>query len=228
MNTDTKSENFRIHGWVLAVASPLVLIGLANHPVASSYNILDAIRSMIAIGYINAVVHGTLMFITIVLLFGFVGLSRSLGMDRPLVQAGLIAQSVATFAALCAGTIDGFVFRGIARLYADATPEQGELVRGLFRLSGSLVNVWGRIWLIALAAAMILWSFELLRRDGPARHLGAYGATAGLIGALVTVSGFLPLSVLVTASTFGSIALWGMIVGILLLRDRLGTGARNA
>jgi hypothetical protein len=212
----------RLFGWILALVSPLALIALANHPVASGGDFLSTLKIVATqIGTINAFVHSALMVMTIVLLFGFYGFARRLGFEHPLVLAGFIAQAVGTVAALGAAVIDGFVFWRIAIAYADVTPDQVDMVRGLYNLAGSIVYGWGRLWLLSLAAAMLLWSIFLVKRQGAGRFLGAFGIIAGTIIIVGTLLGMLPLVIMVTAATFGAIAMWGTAAGILLLRDDL-------
>ena len=222
MNADTRTENFRIHGWVLAVASPLSMIALANHPVSSGPDLLVNLELLRGgLGLFNAAVHSFLIAMMVVLLFGFIGFSRRLGFDRPLVQAGFVAQAVGTIAALCAGIVDGFAYRRIAFIYSDATAADVDLIRGLYNLSATFTYTWGRVWLIALSAAMLLWSIQLVRQGGAARIIGGYGIAAGAIAIIGSLTGMLSLSVLAVASVFGAIALWGTAVGILLIRNRI-------
>lgn len=215
------AESYRVHGWVLAIASPLALVGLANHPVASGTDLLAALRAMEAIGYINSIIHGFLMAMMVAVLFGFIGFSRRLGFEQPLVQAGFLAQCVGTFAALSAAIIDGWVYRRLAIAYVDTAADKVDLIRGLFNLSAAMVATWGRLWLIGLAAAVLLWSIVLMRREGPARTLGVFGVLAGGISAIGSLTGFFAMAATVNAMIFGALALWGMGVGVLLLRDKL-------
>lgn len=212
----------RIYGWALTLGSPLTLIGLINHPTGMrSDDFADVMRSMVAIIPANTTLHATLLAITVVVALGYVGLARRLGLDRPMVQLGLIAHFIGVVAAFSAATVDGFIFGRISTIYLARPVEEVEIARGLFAIAASWVWMWGRVWLIAFAFAMAIWSTQLLRGQGAARLLGLYGLGAGLIIAPGLITGFLPQAIPVTAAVFGALALWGTAAGILLLRGDL-------
>lgn len=210
----------RTHGWIVILGSLAALGGMMVHPTGGG-RALDMVRSLVRDGGFNAGVHAFLIGVYLALILGFYGFSRRLGRDDPLVQGGFIAYVAGAFAAVAAAMSAGFVNRTLAMNYADATQDKAEYIVAAFRVSGAFNYAWGRMWVIAISVAILLWSIALLRRGGRVRLLGLFGILLGLAGAAGIGLGLLPLSVFALIGVIAGQTLWSVAVGALMVRRSL-------
>lgn len=207
----------RAYGIILIVGSLLAFGGMSLHPSGGGAP-LEMVRRIIQSGSFNAAVHGFLMAVYLLLVLGFFGFSRWLGGNRPLVQAGFIAYVAGAFAGIAAAISAGFVMRSIALGYTDAGPGQEDLVRNAFRVAGAFNYAWGRMWMLAISIAVLLWSIALLRRESPARLVALFGIAVGGVGTIGFVTGLISLSIMAVLGVIAGHTLWSVAAGWLLVR----------
>ena len=217
-NSDSTLDR-RAYGWIIILGSLATLGGMALHPTAGG-RIMENVRNLVENGAFNAQVHFFLITTYFVLLLGFFGLSDWLGGRRLLVRGGLIAYAVGTFAGSAAGVAAGFVLRTLAFGYANARPDEINSVVSAFRVAGAFNYAWGRMWMIAVSAAILLWSIEMVRREGLARPLGAFGLLVGVAGVIGIPTGLIALSVTALLGLVLAQTAWSVGVGVLLIRSR--------
>jgi len=100
-----------LYGIALIVGALGSVVTMIFHP--TSHNLLEPVVQR---DEIIAVATHTLALISIpISVFGFLGLSRRLGLDRPLVSAALVVYLFATVAAMCAAVASGLIAPVITR-----------------------------------------------------------------------------------------------------------------
>ena len=208
-----------IYGWIIIVGSLAALGGMAGHPTGGG-KAMDMVRELAANGGFNALVHGFLIGVYLLLTLGFWGFSDWLGSDRPAVRGGIIAYAAGAFAAVAAAIQSGFVGRTLAFNYLDAKPEEVNSIVAAFRVSGAQNYAWGRMWMIAISAAILLWSIEMVRRDGSAKYLGWFGLIVGVAGFIGIPSGLIPLTVIALIGLILAQTAWSIGAGVLMIRSR--------
>lgn len=210
---------YRAHGALIIAGSVLALAGMAVHPSGGG-KVMDTVRDLAANGGFNAYVHGFLIAVYLGLTLGFFGFTRWLGGDRIAAQAGFVAYSASAVAATAAAMSAGFVNRTLAFAYLTAKPEEVNSVVAAFRVSGAFNYAWGRTWMIALSAAILLWSIELVRQDGRARLLGWFGVSLGVVSIAGFVLGIIPLTVVALIGIIAAQTVWSVGAGVLMQRSR--------
>jgi hypothetical protein len=190
----TEPEPARLYAAILAAGALLMLGFMAAHPAIHAHDAAGFLDEMRRKGPLSAVVHGALIAAMLVTLVGLLGVVARLGPRRPAVRAGLIAYSVGTLAHTAAATINGFVVPGITARFA-AAPAHGhaapdpaavqaaalDQLRPILVLCGETNGAAARLGVAAMSAAILLWSFRLLRDRGVARLVGASGLVCGAI-----------------------------------------------
>jgi hypothetical protein len=214
-----QTRTWKIYGLIIIIGSLAALGGMAVHPTGGG-KVMDTVRDLAANGGFNALVHGFLIGVYLLLILGFWGFSDWLGSDRPAVRGGIVAYAAGAFAGVAGAIQSGFVGRTLAFNYLDAKPEEINSVVAAFRVSGAQNFAWGRMWMIAISAAFLLWSIELVRRDGSAKYLGGFGVIIGIVGFIGIPSGLIPLTVVALVGLILAQTAWSIGAGLLMIRSR--------
>jgi hypothetical protein len=216
---DIEQRSWAAYGWIIILGSLAAVAGMAVHPTGGP-NIMENVRNLVENGGFNMAVHFSLIATYLVLALGFVGLSEWLGLDRILVRGGLIAYCASVVAGIAAAISGPIAMRTMAFAYAEATPDKADYIVSAFRVAGAQNFGWGRMWMIVLSAAILLWSVELLRRGGFARILGYFGLLVGAAGVFGIPLALIPLSPGTLVFLVLGQTAWSVGAGVLLLRRR--------
>lgn len=196
----------RIAGGALILGSLLSVFVMAHHPQHVDPN------GMVGL------VHGALIVLMSVIAFGFTHFALRRGLERPAILAGLIAYFIGVVADLGAATTNGFIVPALAARGADLSG------RDVFLLAWEANQALARLGVFATAAAFTLWSIDFLRRPGlEAKAIGGLGLLAGLIPATLLATGATDMHVAGAFIAYAAFAAWGVVVGVHLLRGKLGT-----
>jgi hypothetical protein len=154
------------------------------------------------------------------LLFGFAVYSVRRGIANEAVLGGLIAHAIGTAAMIVAATISGFLVTDIAARYATASPNNLQFAVQVIAICGEIVQIFGKLGVIGMSLAIILWSVDLVRHAGVVRVTGILGFAAGAFAVVMLVFGGH-----LTPQTLGAIvlgqAIWYCALGALLIRRAL-------
>ena len=123
----------------------------------------------------SAAAH-SLAFVSVFLLFlGGCGLARRLAAADRLSFAAIVAYGFAAIAALIAGAVSGFIVPDILKhMLRDAPANEHQwqiVISGIFQIN----QAFSRIFSVATALAIILWSVAALRNGGLGRGVAIYG-----------------------------------------------------
>jgi hypothetical protein len=170
----------------LAAASLLTLALLAHHPVGGRSSAdPDGLQTIVQLGGKAALVHGVLIAVVGVLLYGVIALALKLGLRRPAVAFGLAIYGAGCGAMAAAMLLDGFaVARLAAHLLASGQPAGG---MAALALVGIGVQLFTRAGFFGMGIGMCLLSWS--------------GAGAGrLLAVLALPAAALPMLVLGTSA----------------------------
>ncbi|HEY6941535.1 hypothetical protein [Dokdonella sp.] len=210
----------RTAGAILVAASLASVLMMAHHPSGSSRDMATFVEQIVRIGALNHLVHGSLIALLALLLFGFAEFSRVFGADRPLVRVALVAYAIGTGADIGAASINGFAIGRLAAQYAGTDAAALEHLRQLMHLCWAMNQSLADIGEFARALAIALWSFALLR----ARTnfvLGAAGLVCGGGIVVALLSGRLALDVHGMMVVVLAASAWNVALGVQLVRGRL-------
>jgi len=215
---DQESANF---GWMLAGGSVLATAIAMIHPEIAGSDLTGVLRQMRVSAVLNAWVHGTLIALYLVQVAGFLGLSRQLGLGRPIVILAMVAYSAGVLAMMGAVVINGFALAMFAGRYAQFAPDQGFAIASSINLAGSISASWAGIGAIATSGALAAWSCVILGRGGVARAIGVIGIMLGIATVAMLITGTLILNVHGFLLLVVSQTAWTIAIGIQLIRGRL-------
>jgi hypothetical protein len=206
-----------IAGTVIAGCGVLAVFAMAHHPSVEARTPAEAIREIGRIGAVNEVVHGAMIAIVAALLFAFAVYCLRRGIGKEAVLGGLVAHAIGTGATIVAATISGFLIPEIAARYATASPSNMQFAVQVISICGELIQLFGKLGVIGMSLAIVLWSVDLIPLPRYVRVTGALGLAVGLFAVAMLVFGG-PL----TPRTLGAIvlgqAIWYCAVGTLLIR----------
>src|SRR5438552_10362765 len=97
----------RSSGVALALGSILSVLMMAHHPTAHGHNPTEFVAEVTRHATLNEFVHGALIALMGVLVYGFTGLASRLGMHTFWARAGLIAYVMGAAAAVAAAVFNG-------------------------------------------------------------------------------------------------------------------------
>ncbi len=120
-----------------------------------------------------------------------------------------------------AALIDGFLISALARTYVGASPEVLRDGASILAACGAAIQVLTKFGIVALSAAIALWSADLVRDGGRSRTAALIGFAAALISVTVLFAEGrfivpLTLSVIVIAQ-----GIWYVAIASLLVQERV-------
>ena len=210
-------KNSSIYSAALVVGSLGAIVTMIFHPTGK-----DLLGEPDEIARRNEMItiatHSLALFSLPLLFFGFLGFSRRLGLDRPLVSAAIISYGFALFGGACAAVINGLVGPTITRQILTADENTAQLLR-LILMNNTLLNqAFDKIYLIASSIAIVFWSLSIIRGSGFARIVATLGCIIGSANILFFFLGHLRLDAHGFALLIFGEMTWTILVAILLFR----------
>jgi hypothetical protein len=210
---ESRMNRDRISGIAIILGSIAFIITMVFHPSGG-----DAARILRSASVILAT-HALAIASLPVSTFGFLGLTSRLGADRPLASAAMVFFVFGNFATMCAAVINGLALPTYVRNFADADPETLRTVQMIGSYGNALNAGFARVFMVAIAVAVLFWSLAILKTRVMPRWIGAVGTALGLI--LLGFAGALGVDVRSFGIFVFSYAAWAILVGILMcLRPR--------
>jgi hypothetical protein len=214
------NHDARVAGIVLVVVPLLSILMMAHHPSAGSHDPAALVAEISEKASLSRIVHGALIALMAVELFAFIAFCKRIGFDRSEVRAGFVAYSIGTGAMIGAALISGFVMSDLAAYYARQAAADATSFIDLSRLAMIGNQSLAKLGVIAMSAAIVLWSIALFR-IGKDRWVAIAGLVAGLGPAIALVVGAVRLDVGGMTLVVVCQAAWIVIVGIQMIRARI-------
>ncbi len=198
-------------GFALIAGSVGGMLTMAIHPTVQSSNL----------ALVSGIAHSLALLSVLLLFLGTCGLTRFLGGPDWLAFSALVTYGAAAIAVMIAGEVSGFVVPAILHLMTQdvpaAAPQWRIAVAAIFQLN----QAFSRIYSVAAAAALTLWSVCCLRQGRLSRSLALYGCfTAPLIALLISL-GHLRLDVHGITVVMLSQVIWFVGMGAGLCRAKI-------
>jgi hypothetical protein len=217
----------RLAGIVLVVAAALEVFTMAHHPTITTPNIVDAIQQITSARQLDGLVHGALMALLLIVLYGLSEFMLRRDICRPAIRAGLIAYSCGVLVMLGAGMVSGFILPGVLGLTSHASATDLNIDLQLILLCRAMNQSCANFATVVLSAGITFWSYDLLRREtGWRRALGISGLVVGVIPAAALIMGLFRLDVRGMTAVLLLQSLWTGGIGVGLLRDPKHAWAR--
>jgi hypothetical protein len=212
-----------VAGVSLVVAAVLEVFTMAHHPTITTPNIVDAIQQITSSRQLDGLVHGVLMALLLIVLYGLSEFILRRDVFRPAIRAGLIAYGCGVLVMLAAGMVSGFVLPGVLSLTPHASATDLDINLQLILLCRALNQSCANFATVALSTGIIFWSYDLLRRETRWRRaLGTAGLIFGVIPAIALIMGMFRLDVQGMSAVLLLQSLWTGGIGVGFLRDPKG------
>jgi hypothetical protein len=209
MTDDRKS------GIALIAGSLGGMLTMAIHPTALASLSAEQVSHLSSV---SAVAHSIAMVSMLLLFLGACGLSRSIAAADRMSFAAIVTFGFACVAILIAAAVSGFIVPGIMNHMARDVPAAANqwqiAIVSIFQIN----QAFARIYSVAAAVAIILWSISAMRNGGLGRGVAIYGC---VISALIMVAvglGHLRLDVHGMAAVGLGQVIWFIAVGCQLFR----------
>jgi hypothetical protein len=180
---------------VLITVAACEILFMAMHPTSSAHDVAsfatEASRGIPG----NAMVHGILITLLLIMSAAYVSFAQFLGCSRLLVRTGLVAFLAASACGIVAGLINGFIVPATAAAFAGADQSTTSALIPVLRLCREANGVCAKADVVWASAAILLWSIALLRQRGIATAAGIIGIICGCIPLALLATGQLPMSV---------------------------------
>src|SRR3984893_547448 len=207
----------RSAGALLIGGSILEIAAMAHHPSVHAHDVAAVLAQLQALAAVSAWVHGVLIALMLTVFFALTEFACQRGITRPSIRAGLIAYAAGVVAMMGAALVDGFVTPRVAMLGAGLRAADLSITAQLLDLCVLFNQALARLGAIALSAAIIAWSLDLLRRAGLERALGAAGIAIGLGCVAALIAGVLQLDLHGMMLVLVLQAAWTIGLGALLI-----------
>src|SRR5436853_3927148 len=145
MKRDTAS------GLTLILGSICLLVTMALHPTGGSVERIVRLAGIARGTHSLALASIPLMFL------GFLGLYHRLKAAEILAPAALVTLAFGYIAAMCAAVLNGLAAPAYAERYA-SDPTAQDTLRAVLTYNGYVNAGFAKVFMVAMAAAMILWS----------------------------------------------------------------------
>jgi hypothetical protein len=220
MDTDLRS---RLAGGTLIAAALLEVVAMGHHPAVTTPDILEAVRQIERMGVFAGVVHGVLMALMLIVVYGLSEFALRRGATRPAIRAGIIFYLAGVIAMLGAAMVSGFIVPNLMALTAHGSSTDLAVNVQLLMLCRVLNQSCANFGSVAMSAGIALWSIDLLRREaGWRRGIGVAGILIGAVPAVALILGALHLNVQGMSAVVILQSLWCCSVGVIFLRDPSG------
>lgn len=206
----------RTIGIAMAVAGLLSVLLMAHHPSLGAHAIADVVDEIVTKAATSKVVHGTLIALMVALIYAFVEFSAHLGLRRAPVRAALIAYVIGSGAMIGAALISGFLISSIGLTYSHARADELDAVRHLFNLSGLANRTLANFGVVAISAAILLWSIAFLQRPRRRVRIGLLGVIAGGGPVVLIALDIIRLDVFGMTTVVVCQTVWYVLVGVAL------------
>ena len=211
------ARSARAAGALLIVASIFELLAMAHHPSVHAHDLATVLVQLQALSTVSAWVHGVLIALMLAVFFALTEFAWQRGITRPAIRAGLIAYAAGVVAMMGAALVDGFVTPRLAILGAGLGAADLSIMAQLLHLCMLFNQALARLGAIAMSAAIIAWSLDLLLRAGLERALGVAGMAIGLGCVAALIAGVLQLDVHGMMRVLVLQAAWTIGLGVLLI-----------
>ena len=204
----------KIYGRVLIASTLVLLMMSASHPSS----LPPAREALEHIAIVDAIAHSLAIIGVWLALWGFFGLSRSLGFERPVVIGALLAYALSAAGITVAAALDGFVIPQLALQALDADDATHATLWTLIHFCVLTASALTRIYMLLVAVAIAMWSW-VIREQGRSRGLPVCGALVALAAVGTTFGGPAYISVHVLLLAVAVQSVWMVWAGVLMIRQ---------
>ncbi|HVT99072.1 MAG TPA: hypothetical protein VHE33_16320 [Acidobacteriaceae bacterium] len=191
----TPMTDNRKAGWALILGSVGGIVTMAIHPVAGGPLTPAQVQRLATV---SGIAHGLALVSVLLLFLGTCGLTRALAAPDRLAFSALVTFGFAAVAIMIAASVSGWIVPGImkqmARDVLNNSASQSDyriVIAAIFQINQAMA----RIYSVATAVAIALWSARCLRGGQLSRTMAWYGVVIAPLTAILILVGHLRLDV---------------------------------
>jgi len=208
--------NSKMYGVALIAGALGGMVTMMFHPTSR-----DLIGQIDQVAQRNELIalatHGLALLSIPISTFGFLGLSRRLGLDRPIVLAAFVFYSFAAIGAMCAAIASGLIAPAITRQI-----RLGEFnvdtLRSLLWFDSLFNQGFVKVFFTMSCVAILFWSLSIMKINRLSQTTGVIGCVVASISLLAFLGGHLRLDVHGFLMFILGQAIWTILISILLFR----------
>ena len=178
---------------VVAAGSVLSVALMAHHPTTGAADVASALLEIAREARQTRLVHGGLIALMLLVFHGLVTFARALGWHLARVRAGTLAYGLGVVLHTLAALTNGFVVPALAERNSGRTETELEALRPLLAQAHVANQALAMTAVVAMSAAIFVWSCALLGRGRFALVLGLFGLLMGGAHALWIPTGHVHL-----------------------------------
>jgi hypothetical protein len=213
---DETAKSLRAPGSILILSAIVTFALILLHPETHATDFLGVLREEAATQSMDAVVHGSFIAVLAIQLACYALLSERLGRGRFFPTAAFTFFAVGTGALMASLLTDGLIIPALAAKYVVAGSASLPYARSLFVLCGTAIKFLMPIGLGFQGAGIAAWGATLFK---VAHGTGLAALLLGIAMLACVTGGLFGSPVLVMAAVAG-IAIWALLAGIWMFRQR--------
>ncbi len=207
----------QIYGIALSLGTLGGVMTMIFHP--TGHDLLNQPDEIARRNELIAVVVHILAIISLpITFFGLLGFCRRLGLENPLVSAGLVVYGFGGIAVMSAAVLSGLVGPILTRKILESDEATQKILYAILMNNFQLNQGFTKVYLVAVAVAVIMWSILLLKKGRLMQITAIIGFLVGAFGLIGIFSGHLKLDVHGFGLLMFGQAIWMILVGIFMIR----------
>lgn len=194
---------------LLAAAAVLMLALLLAHPHEQAHTFAELIEFEIDHRLIDAVVHGGMIAVLVLLLAAHRGVGRLVDPGSVCVAVAVTAFATGCGLLIASLVLDGFTVPALAQQsHAAREVSVQHAIQVQIGFCGTLIGILMPLAILAFSASAVAWVGALVRLGGAARLVGWIAGAAGMITAVLIIAAMPGASPHVLMGSFLLVALW--------------------
>jgi hypothetical protein len=201
-------------GYALLTGCFLITVTMVLHPAGGSIEKIIKIKTLIMGTHALAVLSMPFCMI------GFWGITKLLGSERFLSISAFAISVFGLIAAMCAGTVNGFVLPLFVQRYAGADAATAEQLKPVLRYASALNHGFDYIFIGAMCLSIVLWSVGILLLKKGNKWLAYLGILIFVAAVAMLLGGFVLVDLFGFRVFVFSIVIWIVGAGITLVKSK--------
>ena len=215
------------YGLALIIGTLAQVTTMSFHP--TGVGTLDSPEALAHEMQVLVAVHALGLLSVPVVVFGFVGVTRRLGWERPEALFAFVVYVFSAVAIMFAAIADGLVNAALIPQTVDAGEPALQTLKAVLAYNFQLNQACAKVFVVGSSLAIICWSIALFKVGTFERVVGVFGWFVGSAALVGLLSGHVRMS----AHGFGLIiflqSIWVLALGVSMFRaGRTGPVAKVA
>lgn len=211
-------KHTKIYGIALILGTLGSVVTMIFHP--TGHDLLNQPDEIARRNEIIAVAVHILAIVSLpVVFFGLLGFCRRLGLENPLVSMGLIVYGFGEIAVMSAAVLSGLVGPILTRKILESDEATQKILYALLMNNFQLNQGYTKVYVVAVAVAIILWSICLWKKGKLMQINAIIGFLVSVFGLIGTFSGHLKMDVHGFGLFTFAQAVWLILVAVFMIRS---------